>query len=548
MFKDKVVYQIYPKSFKDSNNDGVGDLKGIIEKLDYLKYLGVDYLWITPFFISPQKDNGYDVEDYYNIDPTYGTMDDFDMLIKESKKRGIELMLDMVFNHTSTEHEWFKKALAGEKKYQDYYIFKKSKNPEIPPTNWESKFGGNAWKYSKEVGMHYLHLFDETQADLNWENPEVRDEMKKIVKFWMNKGVKGFRFDVVNLISKPFIYEDDNIGDGRRFYTDGPKIHEYLKELNIDSFGSDKEVITVGEMSSTTLENCVKYAGENEHELSMVFNFHHLKIDYKNKDKWSLQAPDFEELKSILNEWQLGMQNNHAWTALFWCNHDQPRVVSRLGDDQKNWNKSAKMLATLTHCLRGTPYIYQGEEIGMTNSYFEDIETFKDVESHNYYRILKEKGLTEDEALKVIQARSRDNGRTPVQWDDTTNAGFSEVNPWIKVIQNYKKINVKSQIDDRNSILNYYKELIQLRKKYKVISHGDFKPLLLEEKNIYVYKRNFKNENIIVITNFSEEKTINLSNENINEYRCLLSNTEFINNNGILNLKPYDAIIVYKNL
>ena len=396
-FKDKVVYQIYPKSFYDSNNDGIGDLNGITEKLDYLQYLGVDYIWITPFFISPQKDNGYDVADYYNIDPLYGTMEDFENLVSEAKKHGIEIMLDMVFNHTSTEHEWFKKAISGEKKYQDYYIFKKGEKDSLP-TNWVSKFGGNSWVYVPELDMYYLHLFDKSQADLNWENPQVRQEMSNIVNFWRKKGVKGFRFDVVNLISKPEKFENDYIGDGRRFYTDGPKIHDYLKELNKNSFGQDKTIITVGEMSSTTIDNCFKYSGEKENELSMVFSFHHLKIDYKDKNKWKLQEPDFEELKNILNEWQIGMQKNNAWNALFWCNHDQPRVVSRFGDDKKYWKKSAKMLATIIHCLRGTPYIYQGEEIGMTNTYFENIDNFKDVESLNYYNIFLKEGKTHEEA------------------------------------------------------------------------------------------------------------------------------------------------------
>lgn len=355
-FEDKVVYQVYPKSFYDSNNDGIGDLNGITEKLDYIKYLGADYIWITPFFISPQRDNGYDVADYCNIDPAYGTMEDFDRLSAEAKKRGIGIMLDMVFNHTSTEHKWFKKALAGEKKFQDFYIFKKREKGN-PPTNWASKFGGNAWEYVEELESYYLHLFDKTQADLNWENPEVREEIYKVVKFWLDKGVNGFRFDVVNLISKPEKFENDYEGDGRRFYTDGPKIHEYLKGLNLNTFGQKNDIITVGEMSSTSMENCFKYSGKKENELSMVFNFHHLKVDYKNKDKWALQPFDFQELKDILNSWQVGMQEHDAWSALFWCNHDQPRVVSRFGDDKNYWKKSAKMLGTVIHMLRGTPYI-----------------------------------------------------------------------------------------------------------------------------------------------------------------------------------------------
>lgn len=546
-FKDKVVYQIYPKSFYDSNNDGIGDLNGITEKLDYLQYLGVDYIWITPFFISPQKDNGYDVADYYNIDPLYGTMEDFENLVSEAKKHGIEIMLDMVFNHTSTEHEWFKKAISGEKKYQDYYIFKKGEKDSLP-TNWVLKFGGNSWVYVPELDMYYLHLFDKSQADLNWENPQVRQEMSNIVNFWRKKGVKGFRFDVVNLISKPEKFENDYIGDGRRFYTDGPKIHDYLKELNKNSFGQDKTIITVGEMSSTTIDNCFKYSGEKENELSMVFSFHHLKIDYKDKNKWKLQEPDFEELKNILNEWQIGMQKNNAWNALFWCNHDQPRVVSRFGDDKKYWKKSAKMLATIIHCLRGTPYIYQGEEIGMTNTYFENIDNFKDVESLNYYNIFLKEGKTHEEALKIIQERSRDNGRTPMQWNSDVNGGFSKEVPWINSIKNYKEINVKQQLEDRDSILNYYKELISLRKKYLVLSEGEFIPLKDNQKGTYIYKRKYNNEEILVITNFKDKKEITLPMEEINKnYTCILSNNnQKISLKNKLKLEPYDAYIFYK--
>lgn len=544
-FKNKVVYQIYPKSFYDSNNDGIGDLKGITKKLEYLSFLGIDYIWITPFFVSPQKDNGYDVADYYNIDPLYGTMEDLDELILEASKYGIKLMLDMVFNHTSTEHAWFKKAIQGDKKYQNYYFFKKSLDGNLP-TNWISKFGGDTWEYSKELDMYYLHLFDKTQADLNWENPEVREEMIKIVNFWMNKGIEGFRFDVVNLISKPEIFEDDHIGDGRRFYTDGPKIHNYLKELNKNSFGKSKNIVTVGEMSSTTIENCYKYSGKNENELSMVFSFHHLKIDYKNKNKWELQEANFEELKDILNSWQLGMQANDAWSALFWCNHDQPRIVSRLGDDKNYWKKSAKMLATMIHCLRGTPYIYQGEEIGMTNTYFETIDEFKDIESLNYYDILLKEGKTQKEALKIIQERSRDNGRTPMQWNNQKFGGFSNKTPWINLIKNFDQINVESQINDSDSILHYYKKLIQLRKDYLPISEGKFVPLVAE-KDTYIYKREYNSEEILVILNYKNKKEIILPEEEIRKnYSCILSNNNSINLTSKLTLEPFDAFVFYK--
>lgn len=544
-FRNKVVYQIYPKSFYDSNNDGIGDLKGITKKLEYLNFLGVDYIWITPFFISPQKDNGYDVADYYNIDPLYGTMEDLDELISEASKYGIKLMLDMVFNHTSTEHTWFKQAVQGDKKYQNYYFFKKSIDNQLP-TNWVSKFGGDTWEYCKELDMYYLHLFDKTQADLNWENPEVREEMAKIVNFWLDKGIEGFRFDVVNLISKPEVFEDDNIGDGRRFYTDGPKIHNYLKELNRNSFGKLKNIVTVGEMSSTTIENCYKYSGKNENELSMVFSFHHLKIDYKNKNKWELQEADFEELKDILNTWQLGMQENDAWNALFWCNHDQPRVVSRLGDDEKYWKKSAKMLATMIHCLRGTPYIYQGEEIGMTNTYFEKIDDFKDIESLNYYNIFLKEGKTPEEALKIIQERSRDNGRTPMQWNDQKFGGFSNTTPWISTIKNFKDINVESQMEDLDSILHYYKKLIQLRKEYLPLSEGKFIPVVTE-KDVYIYKREYNSEEMLVILNYKNKKEINLPEKEVSKnYSCILSNVEKKELTSKLTLEPFDAFVFYK--
>lgn len=339
------------------------------------------------FFVSPQYDNGYDVEDYYNIDPRYGTMEDFEELSREAQKRGIKLMLDMVFNHTSSNHEWFQKALAGDERYKNYYIFKKGKEDGSAPTNWESKFGGSAWEYVPEMDEYYLHLFHVKQPDLNWDNPKVRKEVEKVVRFWMSKGVKGFRFDVVNLISKDK-FEDDFEGDGRRFYTDVPNVHQYLKELNAESFGQDAEIITVGEMSSTSMENCFEYAGEDSYELSMVFSFHHLKADFMGNEKWVLVPTDFQKLKDILFSWQIGMAKNHAWNAVFWCNHDQPRPVSRFGDEGKYWKKSAKMLATIIHGLRGTPYIYQGEEIGMTNTDFTDISQFRDVESLNHYEIL----------------------------------------------------------------------------------------------------------------------------------------------------------------
>ena len=364
-FRNSTVYQIYIKSYCDSNGDGIGDLNGIRSKLDYLQSLGIDYIWITPFFKSPMNDNGYDVADYLSVNPMFGTMEDAEALIREADEHGIGLMFDMVFNHTSTDHEWFQKALAGDPKYMDYYIFRDPVDGHAP-TNWVSKFGGNAWEYVPSLGKYYLHLFDVSQADLNWENPAVREELKNVIRFWKEKGVRGFRFDVVNLISKPDVLEDDFVGDGRRFYTDGPRIHQHLKELVGDTGIAD--MMTVGEMSSTSLDNCLRYANPVEKELKMVFSFHHLKVDYKGGEKWALMDPDFKALRDLFCKWQEGMQNGGAWNALFWCNHDQPRAVSRFGDDRKYWKESAKMLAVLIHLMRGTPYIYQGEEIGMTNA------------------------------------------------------------------------------------------------------------------------------------------------------------------------------------
>lgn len=543
-FENKVVYQIYPKSFYDSDNDGLGDLQGIIEKLDYLQYLGVDYIWMTPFFPSPQRDNGYDVADYRAIDPRYGTMEIFENLVKEAKKRNIDIMLDMVFNHTSTEHVWFQKALAGEEKYKNYYYFRKGKQDGSAPTNWISKFGGNAWEYVEAFDEYYLHLFDKTQADLNWENPEVRDEIVDILKFWMDKGVYGFRFDVVNLISKPEYFEDDEEGDGRRFYTDGRHVHEFLKEINERTFGKDERIITVGEMSSTSLDNCVKYAGADSHELSMVFQFHHLKVDYKNKQKWELQPFDFMELKQLFDTWQIGMQEHHAWNALFWCNHDQPRVVSRFGNDQQYHVESAKMLATAIHMMRGTPYIYQGEEIGMTNAYFTNIHEYRDVESINYFNILKAEGKEEKEIYHILQERSRDNSRTPMQWNQEAQAGFTKGTPWLQIIYNYKEINVENQIHKEGSILEYYHELIRLRKAYPIIAKGSYEPLLPEHTSVFAYKRVYENTSMIVLNNFYDTETkVQLSETG---YKEILSNYPHADMEETMVLRPYETRVYYK--
>lgn len=541
--KDKVVYQIYPKSFRDSDGDGCGDLRGIIEKLDYLKWLGVDYVWSTPFFLSPQRDNGYDIADYYQVDPAFGTMEDAEELIREAGKRGIGIMFDMVFNHTSTEHEWFKKALAGEGEYQDYYIFREG-GPENPPTNWESKFGGSAWEYVPSLKKWYLHLFDRTQADLNWENPKVREELKNVIRFWKEKGVRGFRFDVVNLISKPEVFENDDRGDGRRFYTDGPHVHEYLKELVRDTeIGG---MITVGEMSSTSIENCIRYTNPQEKELAMCFHFHHLKVDYKDGDKWEIQPADYRKLKELFVSWQEGMEKNGGWEAVFWCNHDQPRAVSRFGDDKKYWKESAKMLAGAIHMMRGTPYIFQGEELGMTNAGYTDISQYRDVESTNYYQIMLERGKTKEEALHILNERSRDNGRTPMQWNGGENAGFTSGRPWISLPDNYKTINVEAEMADEDSILYYYRRLIAIRKEEPAVAEGSIEFIETSDPQILAYRRILGEDEILAIHNFgSEEKDVPPACKE-GAYSLLLGNYKSDAEGVPDKLKAYESVILKK--
>ncbi len=543
-FKDKVVYQIYPKSFQDSDGDGWGDIRGIITRLDYLKELGIDCIWFNPMTVSPQRDNGYDVADYRTIDPRYGTMEDFEELSREAHKRGIDIMFDMVFNHTSTEHEWFKRALAGETKYKNYYIWRKGKAPGVPPTNWQSKFAGPAWEYVSSEDEWYLHLFDPTQADLNWENPDVRQECADIVNFWRSKGVHGFRFDVVNLISKYTVDEDDpNNFDGRQFYTDGPHVHEYLKELAARSFGQDPDSITVGEMSSTTMDNCVSYSGEETGELSMVFTFHHLKVDYKNQMKWELQPFDFKALKKLLSDWQTGMQEGKAWNALFLNNHDQPRALSRFGNDREYRKESAKMLATVIHMMRGTPYVYMGEEIGMTNAGFTDIRQYVDVESTNIFKVLKEQGKSEEEIYHILQERSRDNARTPMQWDDSENAGFTSGTPWLQVCDRYKEINVKNDLEDPDSIFRYYQKLIRLRKENKVIQEGTFRQLLEDHTSVFAFQRILGTEDVVVLANFyGSEAEISLD---LTGYEMALSNIGRTDSD-ITVLKPYEAAVLIR--
>lgn len=502
-FKNSTIYQIYTKSFCDSDGNGVGDLRGVVSKLDYLQELGVDYIWLTPFFPSPQRDNGYDVSDYMNVDPMFGTLDDVKDLICRAEERGIGCMFDMVFNHTSTAHLWFQRALAGDPDYMGYYIFRDG-GPETPPTNWQSKFGGSAWEYVPGLKKWYLHLFDVTQADLNWDNPRVREELKQVVLFWKNLGVKGFRFDVVNLISKPELLENDYQGDGRRFYTDGPHVHEYLQELTRDT--GIEEMVTVGEMSSTSLDNCVGYTQPERRELSMVFNFHHLKVDYKDGDKWKIMEPDLEQLKELFISWQEGMQAGGGWNAMFWCNHDQPRAISRFGDDQNYWKESGKMLATAVHFMRGTPYIYQGEELGMTNAGYQDISQYRDVESRNYYEILRSQGLDDAEALEVVGKRSRDNGRTPMQWNGRPGAGFTAGDSWIGIPENHRYINVEAELADPDSILNYHKKLIALRRESPVIAEGDISFICRDVPGLLAYVRRWEGQELMVFCNMTGQE------------------------------------------
>ena len=548
-----VVYQIYPKSFNDTTGSGQGDIKGITEKLDYLKKLGVEVLWLTPMYKSPQNDNGYDISDYYSIDESYGTMEDFEEMLKEAHKRDMKIVMDIVVNHSSTENEWFKKSEAGDPEYKDFYIWKDAVDGK-EPTNWQSKFGGNAWKWSEKRKQYYLHLFDVTQADLNWENENMRKKVYEMIKYWLNKGVDGFRFDVINLISKDqrFLNDDGSdtrfVPDGRRFYTDGPRIHEYLKEIHKEAFG-ESDLLTVGEMSSTSLENCVRYSNPQEKELSMAFSFHHLKVDYPNGEKWVKAPFDFVELKKILSKWQIGMYEGNGWNATFWTNHDQPRALSRFGDDKNFHEKSGKMLATVLHGLQGTPYIYQGEEFGMTNPYFDKIEKYRDVESKNMYKILRDKGLSEKEVLDILMQKSRDNSRTPVQWDDTKNAGFTSGTPWIEISENYKKINAENALKDSNSIFYHYQNLIQLRRTEELLITGRYEDIDLENKKVYAYKRVGEDAELIIIANFYDKVTeFDVKGMDLEEAFILLSNyvqSPEINGNKLI-LKPYEAIIFKK--
>jgi trehalose-6-phosphate hydrolase len=538
-FKDKVIYQIYPKSYLDTNHDGVGDIRGIIEKLPYLKELGVDMVWLNPIFNSPQKDNGYDISDYKSIDPVFGNFDDFHELVSRGAELGIEFMFDMVLNHVSTEHVWFQKALDGDKKYQDYFILRDE------PTDWISKFGGNAWAPFGDTGKYYLHLFDITQADLNWRNPEVRRELEGVVNFWMEKGVKGFRFDVINLIGKDAELKDNPVNEGKAEYTDKPITHDYLQELNRASFGRGENMITVGEMSSTTIENCILYTEPSRDELSMTFNFHHLKVDYENGQKWTTAKFDFEELKRLFHSWGTGMSDGNGWNALFWNNHDQPRALNRFVEDLGvNRVAGAKMLAAAIHLNRGTPYIYMGEEIGMIDPDFDSMASYVDVESTNAFAEMQTAGKTPEAAFEIIQAKSRDNSRTPMQWNSTSNAGFSDETPWLSVGKSYPEINVEKELSD-GSIFNFYRELIKLRKDYEVISVGDYTPLFEENPAIFGYVRTLENEELTVLNNFRNETVeVKLPSEAV-AGEVLISNVAATKLAETITLQPYQTIAIY---
>ncbi|MBZ8176186.1 alpha,alpha-phosphotrehalase [Staphylococcus delphini] len=505
-WKKSVVYQIYPKSFNDTTGNGEGDLKGIIEKLDYLQFLGVDYLWLTPIYDSPMNDNGYDIRDYFKVNAQFGNKEDLRTLIDEAHARGLKIMLDIVINHTSTEHEWFQQAQQSvDNPYRDYYFFRRSEDG--PPTNWLSKFGGNAWQYDEATDEYYLHLFDVTQADLNWDNPEVRHALYEMINYWIDFGVDGFRFDVINLISKDTFENSNDIG--KEYYTDGPRVHDYIHEMNRHTFG-DRNMMTVGEMSSTSIDHCIQYTNPERQELSSVFNFHHLKVDYRDGQKWTNQKFDLLQLKQILMEWQTKMYAGNGWNAIFWCNHDQPRVVSRFGSDATEAlrQQSAKTLAIALHLLQGTPYIYQGEEIGMTDPHFQSIQQYRDVESLNAYREMREAGIDEAEILTILGQKSRDNSRTPMQWNGEAHAGFTTGTPWIEVADNFNTVNVEAAIADPESILYTYKKLIQLRHEHDIVTYGEVVPRYLDHPQLFVYERRYQGDTWLIIANMTSENVV----------------------------------------
>lgn len=551
-WKESVVYQIYPRSFCDSNGDGIGDLNGITGKLDYLKELGVDVIWLSPVYKSPNDDNGYDISDYQAIMDEFGTMEDFDRMLATAHEKGIKIMMDLVVNHTSDEHKWFiESRKSTDNPYRDYYIWRPAKEDGSLPNNWGSCFSGPAWEYDKTTDMYFLHLFSKKQPDLNWDNPAVRQDVFDMMNWWLKKGVDGFRMDVISLISKEPGLPDKEPGiNGYATFNvsaNGPHVHEYLQEMRQKAL-NNADTITVGECSGVTLEEAKKYARSDEKELNMVFQFEHMDVDSDEKaGKWTTRKMDLCDLKKILTRWQKGLQDI-AWNSLYWENHDQPRSVSRFGNDSDEYREiSAKMLATCIHMMQGTPYVYQGEELGMTNCPFNTLDNFRDLESINAFHELTEQGkMTEEDMMAAIGYKGRDNARTPMQWDDSAYAGFSTANPWIMVNPNYTKINAKDQINREDSVFKYYQKLIKLRHESELIVYGTYDLILDDDKDIYAYIRTLGDEKLIVYCNFSENtREVELPEEFTNG-KVLISNYIDAKVNHKITLRPYEAIVIQK--
>lgn len=545
-WKESVVYQIYPRSFADSNGDGIGDLNGITEHLDYLQDLGVDVIWLSPVYQSPNDDNGYDISDYQAIMSDFGTMEDYDRMLSEAHKRGIKIVMDLVVNHTSDEHQWFVESKKSkDNQYRDYYIWKEGKNGK-EPNNWGGCFGGSAWEYDKETDMYFLHCFSKKQPDLNWENPQVRKEVFDMMSWWCEKGIDGFRMDVISMISKDPAFPDGEVrnglyGDNGPFVCNGPHVHEYLREMNQEVL-SKYDIMTVGEAAGVTIEEAKKYAGETTGELNMVFQFEHVELGDHRIGKWSAKEVPLRDLRKAMNRWQINLEGK-AWNSLFWDNHDQPRAVSRFGDDSPMYREvSAKMLATCLHMMKGTPYIYQGEELGMTNAYFSKLEDYRDIESINAFHEYTENGLAgKEEMMNCLKEISRDNARTPMQWNTKENAGFTTGTPWIKVNKNYLEINAEAEMAEEDSVYHYYKKLIRLRKENEIMVHGRFVPLLEEDDHIYAYERLWEGEKIVVACNFTKEVQACDLFRGLEDGRELISNYKE-HKSGVL--KPYEAIAV----
>lgn len=551
-WKESVVYQIYPRSFCDSNGDGIGDLNGITSKLDYLKELGIDVIWLSPVYQSPNDDNGYDISDYQAIMKEFGSMEDYDRMLSEAHKRGIKIMMDLVVNHTSDEHAWFVESRKDkDNPYRDYYIWREGKDGK-EPNNWGSCFGGSAWEYDAATDMYYLHLFSKKQPDLNWENEKVRDEVFDMMTWWCEKGIDGFRMDVISMISKVSGLPDGEAGKSGYgnfgpFVQNGPRVHEFLQEMNKKVL-SRYDLITVGECSGVTVEEAKKYAASDGRELSMVFQFEHMDLDGGESFKWNDRKIKLSELKQVLSKWQTQLEGK-AWNSLYWCNHDQPRMLSRLGNDSGRYREaSAKMLATCLHMMQGTPYIYQGEELGMTNYPFQSLDEFRDIESINAYHELTEKGIVgKEDMFRYISYKGRDNARTPVQWDDSQNAGFTTGTPWIPVNPNYTEINAKEQLGRRDSVFHYYKELIRLRKEHEIIVYGQYELLNPENEEVYAYRRKLNGQELLIICNFSENDIAyeipESEIEKADEAQILITNCGRTGLEKQMLLKPYEASV-----